>query len=223
MNNIAILSIHRGDRPRFLHNLNRMIEKQTLQPSCVHFVDYPPNDDLCDISKRYRNGYEYLSSLPNIELIIIMEVDDYYSPNYIETVYNQWLLNNKPDIIGQSYTIYYNIRMFSYFMFNHLERSSMMNTAIKSRLKIAWPVDTEPYTDTHLWMTQKHLSKVIFKPEAITCIGIKHGVGMTGGSFHTTKLHRYQSIHKGVVDLNKEFLKRNMDEESFKFYSEYFN
>lgn len=152
-----------------------------------------------------------------------MEVDDYYAPSYIETVYGKWLEAGTPDLIGQSKTIYYNINVFSYFTFNHLERSSMMNTAIRPGLKIEWPVDTEPYTDTHLWMTQKHLTKHIFKPDEINCIGIKHGVGMTGGSFHTTKLHRYKPELKGVEDFDKSFLEENMDKESFEFYANYFS
>lgn len=216
---IAILSIHRGDRPLFLQNLNRMIKAQTMQPDVVHFVDYPPTSTAKDITQRYRIGYNALSSF---DIIIIMEVDDWYAPNYIETVYNQWLKLGRPDMLGQNHTIYYNIKLFAYFVFNHNTRSSMMNTAIRGGLNIHWPIDTEPYTDTHLWVNNTHLSKQIFNPSPEICLGIKHGVGLLGGGFHVDKFHRFTNQFKGIEDYDKKYLRKVMDADSFNFYSQYF-
>lgn len=215
---LAVLSIHRGDRPLFLQNLKRMIAAQTLQPSIVYFVDYEPESEQCDITQRYRRGYEYLSN-QGVDLIAFMEVDDYYSPTYLETMVNQWLHAGKPDLTGTYYTYYYHIKLFAYYKMEHYQMSTAMATLIKPGLSINWCDDRQPYTDTFLWNLD-NLSKHLFSPPII-CIGIKHGVGLTGGRGHIDDLDRYER-NKGVVDENKYFLWSNMDKESFEFYSEYF-
>jgi hypothetical protein len=207
---IAALIIHRGDRQLFLDNLKRMLAAQTVQSDIIHYVDYPPESDKCDISQRYKRGYEALRN-KGIDLIFLMEVDDYYAPNYIETMLAEWHNHNCPDIFGTNYTIYYHIKLFSHFTFYHNTRSSAMSTLLKADLKFDWPVDEEPFTDVWLW---NHLKGITFKPEKHICLGIKHGLSVTGGSFHSTKLHRYISDDK-----NKDFLRENMDSESFNFYS----
>lgn len=207
---IAALIIHRGDRPEFLENLKRMLAAQTVQPDVIHYVDYQPESDKCDISQRYKRGYEALRN-KGIDLIFFMEVDDYYSPDYIETMLAEWNNHNRSDIFGTNYTIYYHIKLFSWFTFYHNTRSSAMSTLIKADLKLEWPVDEEPYTDTWLW---NRIKGVTFKPKKHICLGIKHGLTMTGGQSHVDRLHRYITS-----DSNKDFLRENMDSESFNFYS----
>jgi hypothetical protein len=207
---IAVLIPDRGDRPNFLRNCERMIENQTLKPTYMFVVDYPPKNDDCDITQRYRVGYESINKY-DVDCILLMENDDYYSQSYIETMVNNWIKNGKPDIFGTDYTIYYHINERAHFTMNHSRRSSAMSTLIKPNLNIQWPKDNDPYTDIALW---KQLKGITFRPDEIICIGIKHGVGKCGGKNHTCNMHRY--INK---DSNFEFLKQNMDSESFNFYT----
>lgn len=72
---------------------------------------------------RYRLGYERLRN-KKIEVIALIENDDWYAPNYLETMYNKWLELDKPQLLGQSYTIYYHIKERAWFTMNHPERSS---------------------------------------------------------------------------------------------------
>lgn len=219
---IAILIPDRGDRPEFLKNCLRMMENQTLQPSFVLVVGHKPTSDSCDITQRYKQGYEFLSKEKyenKFEVIALIENDDYYAPDYLETMYKGWIKANKPDIYGLNHTIYYHIKEKAFFTMHHQSRSSAMNTLIKPNLDFFWCRDDEPYTDIHLWHTienkfiEQNLKKEI-------CIGMKHGVGLTGGGSHTSGLHRFTN-----KDHDHKFLKlvMNDDHESFDFYTNYFN
>jgi hypothetical protein len=214
---IAVLIPDRNDRPKFLANCLRMIENQTLKPNIIEVINEPPKNDFCDITYRYRTGYDKLRN-QNIDVIALMENDDWYAPNYLETMVKKWVESGKPDLLGTSYTIYYHIGLFAYHYMHHMERSSAMSTLIKPDLYIKWCDDKEPYTDMHLW-NYPGLSKVIFTPETNICLGIKHNVGLCGGLSHSpTKLYRYN-----VLDNDKSFLKSVLDAQSFEFYSNYFN
>lgn len=209
---IGIIIPDRGDRPRLMDNCIRMMAKQTLIPDVVLRIDFPPHNSECDITKRYRIGYEALSK-QNLDLIALIENDDAYSPDYLETMVKAWEENGKPDIFGTNYTIYYHLKLRKYFTFDHFDRASAMNTFLKPALNIAWPVDHDPYTDLHLW---RQLKGIAIKPSKIISIGIKHGEGKTGGQFHTDELDRFTEPDNGL-------LKNNLDSESFEFYDNYFN
>jgi hypothetical protein len=206
---IGIIIPDRGDRPEFLANCKRMIQNQTISGVFVMIVDYPPINSECDITPRYRKGYEFLSK-HNFDVILLMENDDYYSPKYIETMISEWEAHGKPDIFGTNYTIYYHIGICKFKKLTHYRRASAMNTLLKPNLPIQWPVDNDPYTDIHLW---KQLKGVTFEPKEIISIGIKHNVGKTGGQYHNTKMDRYE-----FEDSEMGFLKLSMDPESFTFY-----
>ena len=211
---IAVLIPDRNDRPLFLKNCLRMLEAQTLKPDHIELVNDVPLNDNCDITYRYRIGYERLRN-KRFDIIAFIENDDWYSPAYLETMVNKWIELGKPDLLGTNYTIYYHLKLESYFTMKHDSRASAMNTLIKPDLNFPWCVDHEPYTDLHLWV-RSGLNGIVFKPEQHISIGIKHGVGLTGGFCHTGKLDRYKE--NGV-----ELIKQTMDKESFDFYFNYFN
>lgn len=222
---IAALIPDRNDRPLFLQNCLRMIEAQTVKVDVVNLVNYEPLSDAVDITQRYKKGYDELRGL-GIDLIFLFENDDQYSPDYIETMLAYWELHGKPDLFGTAYTIYYHIELRAWFKMEHHQRASAMNTVIRADLNFPWCVDHEPFTDLHLWSMGSPgagiQSRVVFLPTKVISIGIKHGVGKTipGGShvIEPRMIPRYANL-----DPDFEFLKENMDEESFKFYSTYFN
>ena len=122
-----------------------------------------------------------------------------------------WEKNGKPEIFGTNYTIYYNIGICKHKTLEHFHRSSAMSTMIKPGLKIEWPKNHDPYTDLHLW---KQLNGVTFRPSKHICIGIKHGVGKSGGHYHTNQLEKYPQDDEGL-----DFLRETIDSESFEFYN----
>lgn len=210
---IGIIIPDRNDRPLFLANCLRLIKNQTLQPEIIEVVNYEPESNNVDITQRYRRGYDKLRN-KGLDIIAFMENDEWYSQNYLQVMVDGWIANGKPEIFGTNYTIYYHIKLFSYFTMHHLTRSSAMSTLITPDLDIKWCVDEQPYTDIWLW---KQLQGVTFTPPEIICLGIKHGVGKCGGMAHVDKLHRYVGNDK-----NKEYLRSVVDSESFNFYSNYF-
>jgi len=210
---LGIIIPSRGDRPQFLVNCLRMIMAQTVQPDFIEIVNDIPLTKDCDITKRYRIGYERLRN-KDIDVIALIEDDDWYAPNYLEYMVNKWIEKGKPNLLGLNHTIYYHLKLRSWFRMGHETRSSAMNTLIKPDMELTWPVDNDPFTDIHLWHT---IRGVIFEPEQIICMGIKHGVGKCGGRSHVDQLHRFINDDKDL-----SFLKSKLDEKSFKFYSEYF-
>jgi hypothetical protein len=198
---IGVIIPTRGDRPQFLDTALQQMQYQTLKPDMVKVVDFEPVQCICDITKRYRVGYDYFKG-KGYDIIALIEDDDFYRKDYLETMVLEWIKAGKPNIIGQTQTIYYHLDLKSWFVMNHTRRSSAMNTMIKPDLDIDWGVDHDPYTDLKLWHQFYGKSHHIFKPKDIICIGIKHGIGMSGGQFHTTYLDRY--VNK---DPNGDFLR----------------
>lgn len=221
---IGIIIPTRGDRPGFLDNCLRLLKNQTVQPDIIKVMDYAPESEMPDITQRYRRGYEEIGD--KVDYIFFWEDDDYYSPDFIETMLSEWNDSGRPDLFGTNQTIYYHIKRFEHFTMFHDDRCSAMSTMIKANLNFNWPPDYEVYTDTHIWMaatdsTGQRLNGKVFEPKKIICLGIKHGVGKTGGSYHINRLQFYTD-ERGTNDLSKEFLKSVCDQESFQFYTEYF-
>lgn len=210
---IAVLIPDRKDRPELLKNCIRMIAAQTVQPDIIEIVDDEPLSNECDITWRYRTGYDRLRK-KGIDVIAFIENDDYYSPQYLETMVAAWLQNGQPELLGTNYTIYYHLKLKAHFTMYHNTRASAMNTLIIPDLNVDWCKDSEPYTDMHLW---SKLKGVVFRPTKHISIGMKHGTGLCGGHMHLDRLHRYAK--HGVQDPDFSFLKNTLDENSFNFYS----
>lgn len=215
---IGLIIPDRGDRRLFFEHCKWLIKQQTIQPIVVAFMDYSAESQEKDITQRYRRGYDQLRG-QKLDAILLWENDDWYSPRYIETMITAWSTAGKPDIFGTRYTHYYSLRKWAYFTMKHTERSSAMSTLIKPDMDFDWPVDTEPYTDTHLWMAARHkdtnalLSNAVFAPDPIICLGIKHGIGLSGGNYHNNKLNSFI-----YPDLDTTWLRSVVDPTSYDFY-----
>ena len=212
---IAVLIPDRGDRPNFTNNCLQLINEQTLYPVKVFHVNEPPQSLRADITYRYRIGYNLLSNLANVDLIAFIENDDYYAPNYLQTMAAHWIEQGKPEMIGTCYSWYYHIGLLKYTKLEHYTRSAAMNTLIVPGLKIKWCADTEPYTDMHLWTNCPEINKTIVNPENIISIGLKHGVGKCGGGSHVDRLNKYKH-----TDQNMEWLFKNVDPKFHSFYTQ---
>lgn len=209
---IAVLIPDRGDRPALLHNCMRMMAAQTVLPAKLLIVGpdvVPVVPDVCDITKRYRTGYNMLRD-QGYDVIAFIENDDWYSPQYLETMADRWLLFKEPQLMGTAYTIYYHLKLRAWFEIKHPRRASAMNTFIKPDLWIDWPDDREPFTDAHIW---KQMPGCLFTPEHPIAIGMKHGEGLCGGLTHNNRFSRF--INK---DYELEWLKSVVDAPSFEVY-----
>jgi hypothetical protein len=229
---IAVVIPNRPGRERFYKHCLYLLSNQTVKPDFIIDVnDESPSTftytdaygnqktipNKCDITWRYRLGYERASAL-SVDCVLLMENDDWYAPNYIETMVNKWIELGKPDLLGHDYTIYYHIGVFGYVTMNHKLRSSAMNTLIKPGLTFKWPLDHDPYTDLWLWQKSRLQGK-IFTPSKTICLGIKHGDGLTGGRRHIDRIDKYER------DAGKMWLKNILgsDEKSYYFYCGYLN
>lgn len=222
---IAVLIPDRNDRPEFLSNCLRMIKAQTVRADHIELVNEksPMKDGECDITWRYRTGYDRLRN-KGYDCILFMENDDFYSNEYIETITTAWDQHGRPDIFGTNYTMYYHIGIRAYARFDHITRCSAMSTLIKPDLNIYWGKDTNPYTDSVLWKTNK-LNGVTWDPGRHICLGIKHGKGLCGGRYHSND-YKVGSLKKTgdfnryrVTDPHFEFLWMNTNAEAFDFYT----
>lgn len=209
---IAVLIPDRGDRPVLLKNCMRMLAAQTVLPAHVEIVG-PDKvavvDSVCDITKRYRFGYDCLRG-KGYDVIAFIENDDWYSPQYLETMAHYWTLFKEPQLMGTDYTIYYHLKLRAWFHIPHPRRASAMNTLIKPDLWIDWPVDNEPYTDIAIW---KQMPGCLFKPQHPIALGMKHGEGLCGGITHINRFNRFKN-----TDYDFEWLKSMVDAPSFEFY-----
>ncbi len=217
---IGCIIPYRNDRERFLEHLKYMLSRQSIQPDVIAWMDYMPESKEKDITQRYRRGYDKLRGI-NLDVIFLLEVDDYYTPTYIESQLTAWIVHGKPDLFGTNYTHYYHLKEKAYFTMYHDTRSSAMSTLIKPDLTFPWCPDHEPYTDTHLWMVSG-IRGITYAPPGVICIGIKHGVGLTGGSFHTDRLKTYKG-ERATSDANGDWLKSHTDPTSYEFYRSYFD
>jgi len=222
---LGIIIPTRWDRPRFMDNCLGQISRQTIYdidgwpPPFVLPVDFAPEPGICDITKRYRIGYDAFRN-QGLDLIACIEDDDCYASHYLEYMISEWLAAGKPDLFGTNYTEYYHLKLRRYFTMNHVQRSSMMNTFIKPDLDFEWCPDTTAYTDMHLWDNLKQLSRTLIHPDPPISIGIKHGEGMCGGFAHTNGMDNYTGP-RGKEDGG--LLRQVCDEKSFEFFSNYFN
>lgn len=214
---VGVIIPDRNDRPDLLSNCLRMIAAQTLKPTIIELVNDRAVNDQCDITMRYRLGYERLRN-KGLDIIAFMENDDWYTPIYLQDMVNNWIINGRPQLFGTNYTIYFHIKLQRYFTMHHDDRSSAMNTLIKPDMSFPWCPDNEPYTDMHLWLNLKNKikNKYIYEPKQILSIGMKHGIGKCGGRSHLDRLSRYK--HDG-----RELLKKTLDPISYKFYNKYYD
>lgn len=220
MTKVGVLIPTRGDRPEFLKNCLRMIWNQTLKPSDILVIDEKPKDKNVDITYRYRTGYAELSKR-DLDVIAFIEDDDWYSPDYLQIMTDKWLENGKPLLIGTAYTIYFHLKLRKYFIFEHTQRASAMNTMIRPNIpKIDWGLDFDPYCDLHLWtkLGSQVGDRIIFKPEKIISVGMKHGIGKTGGFGHSNSDPANDYMNRYIQD-DGGLLESNLDKESLIFYN----
>lgn len=209
---IGVLIPTRGDRKKFLNQAKKLLLNQTVKPNYIEIVDDAPVNNDVDITYRYRIGCERLFS-KGCEIVLFWEDDDWYAPEYIETMVDEWKRARMPEIFGIGYSTYYHILGNKYMTIAHKGRASAMSTLVtKKVLSINWGADNYAYTDIVLW---KELKGSTFHPQKPINLGIKHGMGLCGGGGHTLDFQHYNK-----TDFEKEYLK-NIVGSDFDFYKNF--
>lgn len=183
------------NRPDYLDKAMKMIRMQTIQPDHIQVIGYDSPYQGCDITWRYKMGFEALFK-KGCELVFMWEDDDYYVPTYIEQMLEEYKKNNSPAIFGTAYSLYYHLATLQYDIQDHPGRSSAYNTVVtKQVLDIPWPTGDYKFLDLHLW---KYMKGKTFRPKQALSIGIKHGEGLTAGAGHDPNRMQYTQVDKGM-------------------------
>lgn len=221
---IGVVVPTRGDRSEFLEQCKKMIAYQTVQPDKVYIIDRKPTKDSNDQRERIIEGVEQAKK-DGMNKIIIIEDDDYYYPNYIETCIKNWKDN---EIIGNYYYLIYHLRDKQY-----VEYHADMNfgTGIKGAPlhSTCFTVDlwdkfikanylyTQRNLDEELW---KYVQDLNIKRDWIkekVILSIKHGVGKCAGGNHAGIRKQWAKD-----DPNFEYLRKHVTTEIYNFYEKNF-
>jgi len=209
---LGIVTPTRGDRPQFMEHRNWLMRQQTRQADADAVVDYPP--EPCgkrDLVPRYKLGFQALFD-EGCDLILCIEDDDWYAPNYLERMVGAWVRKGRPDMIGCVEHCYYHLLNRRYFIRDTRGISPMMMTGVTPRvLEYRWPAETHIALDCDLWRQNPTKERMRFKE--LPAVGIKHGIGVCAGIGH-----RHPNTSMNIKDDDYSWLRSTVDENSFEFY-----
>jgi glycosyltransferase involved in cell wall biosynthesis len=227
-----------GGRPEAFKLCEYWISQQTVQPDEWIVVDDYPISTNTNMNQKVIRREPFWKNqemtLPiNLaegimassgDVIFVIEDDDWYSPNYIESMMNK--IQNF-DLIGEGLTKYYNIRNKFYYTHNNLDHAGLFQTAFKKEvskelIKLVLSNKNEKYIDILIWKFVHN--KKMFVSKSPLSVGIKGLPGRMGiGYFHTEasckNLICAKNLGLGKKDLSPfETLKNWIGEESAKKY-----
>jgi len=210
--NIHAVTPTRGDRVALLERAKFYLQRQSLPVAHHHIIDFAPTDQHKDITKRFRLGIEQAFA-SGADVVFLWEDDDWYHRDYVKTLVERWEATGRPPCFGISYTYYYHLGIRAWAMMNHVGRASAFSTMVgKGVLNMKWPGDADPFFDIHLW---RQLRGKTFAPVETLAVGIKHGIGLTGGIGHKKEWPTY----RGGRDADMAWL-RSRTGDDFTFYKD---
>ena len=209
MRNVCVIIPDRGDRQEFTRHCLFQLSEQTIQPDKIYLINDSPKDEAPDLVPRIRWAVE-LARDDGMEYALIIENDDYYPDDYLES-----MTPGGHAIIGIDRTFYYSLRTPGYRLMYHPGRSALFCTGIRLSLldDFAWPEDHAINLDKRIWDHASKHSKSFITPRQMP-IGIKHGIGLCAGHYHRNGFGR----HAHTDDPDMEWLRSRVREESFEFY-----
>lgn len=186
-----------GDRPICLERCIFYMERQTLKPDQWIIVDdgdtpsYKGQSDTIDYVRRKYCNDKAKSLTGNLiaacryirhNKVLIIEDDDWYSPNYIEIVSKR--LNNV-GITGEKQTIYYNVAKRVYRQNQNTKHSSLCATAFHSRFICKFKKYCEvnrrsAFVDARFWLYARENGIPSELSSTSFCVGIKGMPGRLG-------------------------------------------
>lgn len=184
----ALIIPTRGDRPDFITQCKKLIKNQSLQPTDVIWMNYKPESNSKDITQRYKRGVE-IATKRRYDFVVFWEDDDWYHPDYLKWLISEWKKANYPNTFGVGETYYYHHGIKGKIHYDHPGRTSAFCTLVKLPVSFSWPADSYAFLDMHIYKKSPPIT-VKFPKDKIYAIGIKHGIGLSGGGGHR-KTHGY--------------------------------
>jgi hypothetical protein len=202
-----------GGRPLAFELCEKWMERQTRQPDEWIVVDDYIVPTECKMNQKVIIRKPFWQSNKDItlqknlieamkvvtgDLILIIEDDDWYHPDYIKNMVKQikkpvFENDSFPHLIGAAFSRYYNIKNYSYKIYNNIHHTSLCQTGFSNKLipqvnVLAQFFQKETWFDSKLWSLSK-CKKLIFNVRLPWTIGIKGLPGRPGaGSGHLRKM-----------------------------------
>ena len=225
----------------------RWMKRQTLKPDEWIVVDDYEKRTKCKMGQKVirrkpfwrpgemtlqKNLLEALKIVTG-DIILIIEDDDWYSPNYIENMVKKFetlsegkSISESSLLIGEGHSLYYHVRNYTHKYFDNMDHASLFQTGFTKDLipkinDLLIKNINQMYFDDRLWKDIKDCNKCIFLTKSPWSVGIK---GLVGERFVGTFGH-----FQGLPDLDKKYcnlLQKIMPKEEVELYmyiSEYLN
>lgn len=133
------------------------------------------------LNTQARNLQAGLAHITGIEWVVIIEDDDYYAPQYLETILQKF---RNADLIGERRARYYNVRTSMWRRMENMTHASLCSTAIRGAALVLFrdvATTEHKFIDIALWERVKR--KHLFDTQLV--VGIKGLPGRAGiGSGH---------------------------------------
>lgn len=171
------------ERKPFLDFLKQRMQNQTKQPDEWIIVDYPNESNKIDVAKRYKEGITQAFK-KGCDFVLFMEDDDYYPNTYIETMVSGWVTAGMPNIFGVQETLYYHLKLNKFKKFSRTDHCSAFCTGVGRGVDFDICPDHAKLFDIRLWKANNENKATIKLEPGEKPVGIKHGLGLTGGVFH---------------------------------------
>jgi hypothetical protein len=213
---VILITPDRNDRPELLEHCKFQMRRQTLMPYDHLIINFEAVPGIVDIVPRVKSGLRIARDL-GADLCLIIENDDYYPDNYIETVVKHL---EQFDVCGADKSIYYCLQHNCLRTFSHPGRSSLYLTSfrVSAMETFPWPEDTMLYFDIHLWEKITGRKGFINFPQPP--IGMKHGSGFSPGNYHNGIVNG-KGMKGMIPDPKRQWLRSHTRKESFEFYQSF--
>jgi hypothetical protein len=174
----------------------------------IILVNYQPIDDTIDLYQRLAVGFNKALSAGH-DFVSVIEDDDYYDLSYLDRIRS--VASRTVDMIGFDRTTYYHLGTGGYKQMIHPGRSSLFATTVAVNVFHKLDKSCSPYYDMAWWrQAQTGLSWRLLAEEPF--LGIKHGIGKTGGNGHRTGMYQIKD------NVQRDFLRSRVDARAFEFY-----
>ena len=189
------------DRKPMLDFVLERMNEQSRKPDHIIVVDYP-NTGGVDITDRMKKGLAEAWE-KGCDFVLSIEDDDYYPITYVEDMLRAWIQKGKPPLIGHRQTINYNIFDSTYRVVDRDTFCSAFCTAFGR--DVNFDIEDNIW-DVEAWRKNPAGVMTTIDPPPV---GIKHGIGMTGGHEHSTCSNKDDGT----------MLKKLVDKKALNFYS----
>lgn len=205
MTKVLLITPDRNDRAELLNHCRWQVNR--LAGNFEHLiVNFEPVSAQHDIRERVKFGVDYALS-NGFEWCSVLENDDFYAHHYLHTVCK---LMDGADFIGSEFTYYHNLKNRTWERSHHPNHSSLFCTSFRASVMkdFKWHQAHRTFLDLDIWRYARRFRRTFTD---LPAIGIKHGIGMTGGKGHS------QTFPNKDGDLS--WLKSKVDDVSYEFYS----